>query len=409
MSEPQASVYGGVDTHADVHVAAAITDTGVLIATKGFPTSPLGLRRLASWLEAHGPVARVGVEGTGTYGLGLQRVLQARGVEVVEVNRPNRQLRRSRGKSDPVDAEAAARAVLAGHATAVPKRRDGIVEAIRVLRVALQSSRAQRTRVIAQFQHLLLTAPDPLRVDFTGRSQTDRVTRAASLRPGPDLSDVTAATKTALRVLARQYQTLTEDLKKLRRELDHLTATANPTLRQVPGVGPDTAATLLVAAGDNTDRLANQAAFTALCGASPVEASSGKVRHHRLNRGGDRQANAALYRIVIVRMSSDPATRAYVAKRTAEGKSKRAIIRCLKRYVARQLYTVLTNPAPAEVIHDLRPRRTALHLPMQHAATDLGIDIMTISRLERGTHLHQPTLTRYRSWLHDQEQQAQTA
>lgn len=216
MSESTRVVYGGVDTHLDVHVTAVIDQTGRLLATKAFPTSPLGLRHLQRWLAGHGQLAAVGVEGTGSYGLGLQRILQAAGHEVIEVNRPNRQMRRTRGKSDTVDAEAAARAVLAGHATGTPKSRDGIVESIRVLRTALRSTRKQMTRIQSQVQHLIITAPEPIRVDLQRLSDRKRIVKAAGYRPGPDLAEVSAATKTALRTLARQWQLLDVDLTTLR-------------------------------------------------------------------------------------------------------------------------------------------------------------------------------------------------
>jgi transposase len=399
MAEHRRIVYAGVDTHQEVHVAAVIDADGRLLATRQFPTSPLGLRRLASWLQRHGRVAKAGVEGTGSYGLALQRVLQARGIEVVEVNRPNRQLRRSRGKSDTVDAEAAARAVLAGHAAVVPKSRDGIVESIRVLRVALESSRRSRQRIGQQLHHLALTAPEPLRVDLAGLGPDALADRAARLRPGGDAADPATATSAGPRILGRQHRALTADLAELRQQLDVLTERANPALRQAHGVGPDTAAALLVAAGDNPQRLSGEAAFAALCGASPVEASSGKTTGHRLNRGGDRQANAALYRIVLVRMSNHRPTRDYVARRTAQGKSKRAIIRCLKRYVAREVHHLLLHPEPVATADALRSRRTALGLTQRAVADAVGAHAMAISRLERGLSHDRGLILRYHTWI----------
>lgn len=403
MTEQQRLVYCGVDTHLDVHVAAVLDGTGALLGTRSFPTTPAGLRALAEWLQGHGRVARAGVEGTGSYGLGLQRVLQELGIEVVEVNRPNRQMRRSRGKSDPVDAEAAARAVLSGQAAVVPKSRDGIVEAIRMLRVALQSARGGRQRAAQQIHHLALTAPEPVRAELAGLTGPQRVARAARYRPAGDLADPATAARTALRVLARQHQALTGDIDRLREQLDGLTSRANPALRQAFGVGPDGAAALLAAAGDNPERVGSDAQFAALCGASPVQASSGKVQRHRLNRGGDRQANAALYRIVLTRLRHDPATRDYAARRTAEGKSNREIIRCLKRYAAREVYGLLLHPEPAPPAQDLRPRRNALHITLTTAADAIGSYPVALSRLERGL-THNPRLiARYRSWLTAQE------
>jgi transposase len=393
-------VYGGVDTHMDIHVAAAIDEHGRLLGTREFPTSPLGLRRLEKWLANHGTVVKIGVEGTGSYGLGLQRVLQAADHEVIEVNRPNRQLRRSRGKSDTVDAEAAARAVLAGTATAVPKSHDGIVECIRVLRSATKSVKHQINRIDSQIRHLIVTAPEPVRVELQALSPIKRAEKAASYRPGNELADVTNATKTALRILARQRQNLSLDAKQLTIQLRDLTEQANPGLLQLPGVGPDTAAALLTAAGDNPQRLTSSASFAALCGASPIEASSGKSQGRRLNRGGNRQANSALYRIVVVRMShKHQPTLDYIERRTAQGLSKRDIIRCLKRYVAREVFQQLQNPAPVINRHTLRQRRVELNLPLRAAAEHLNRPINAVARLEKGI-VHDPELAaNYERWL----------
>lgn len=393
-------VYGGVDTHMDVHVVAIVDENGRDIATRSFATSPLGLRRLEQWLTKHGTVAKIGVEGTGSYGLGLQRVLVEAGHTVVEVNRPNRQMRRARGKSDTVDAQAAARAALSGQATAIPKSHDGIVESIRVIRIAAKTTRAQMSKIEAQVRHLMVTAPEPLRTDLQGRSERKRVIRAAGYRIGKDITDVTTATKIALRTLARQWQVLDTDHKSLRKHLTMLTEQANPNLLGLPGVGPDTAAALLVAAGDNPERLHTSTAFAALCGVNPIEASSGKTQGRRLNRGGNRTANSALYRIVIVRMSQhDPATMAYIAKRTSEGHSKRDSIRCLKRYVAREVFQTLAHPKPSIDRNELRQRRLTLNLPIRAVAEHFSRPLNAIARLETGI-VHDAELTRhYHEWL----------
>ena len=400
MKQQQGIVYGGVDTHLDVHVAAVVDGTGRLLGTKSFPTSPLGLRRLERWLSGHGQVAGVGVEGTGTYGLGLQRVLQAAGHDVVEVNRPSRQLRRSKGKSDTVDAEAAARAVLAGHATSTPKSRDGIVECLRVLRLADRSMREQMTRLHGQLDHLTITAPEAIRVDMTGLSALRRARKAAACRPSDSIGDVASATKTAMRTLARQWLGLREERARLREQIEQLTTQSNPALLEMPGVGPDTSAALLIAAGDNPARLRSSAAFAALAGVSPIEASSGKKSGHRINRGGDRTANAALHRIVLVRMSRrHQPTMDSIARRTAEGQSKRDIIRCLKRYVAREVYHALTHPEPTADISALRPRRNTLGIPMRTVAEHFQRPINAIARLERGQVRDAELAARYHAWL----------
>src|SRR5512133_1686779 len=339
----------GVDTHGDVHVAHAKDQLGRRLDTVSIPTTPTGYRDLLAWARGLGQVQAWGVEGTGSYGAGLARYLRKAGQVVLEVNRPDR-ARRRRGKSDPVDAEAAARAVQAGEVTIVPKAADGHVEMLRSLRVARTTAMRARTQAVNALRSLLVTAPAELREQLRGRSAVRLVGVAATLDPGR-LTSPTAAAMLALRTLARRYQALDAEITALDSALDRLTATAAPRLLALFGVGPDVASALLVAAGDNPRRLRSEAAFSMLCGSSPIEASSGKTTRHRLNRGGDRQANAALYRIVLVRMRYHPPTRAYVSRRTSEGKSKREIIRCLKRYVAREIYAVLKSTDEQKLAH----------------------------------------------------------
>ncbi len=334
----------GVDTHRDVHVAVALDQLGRRLDQIELATTRVGYERLLAWAQSLGSVEAFGVEGTGCYGAALARHLRARDMPVVEVMRPNRQTRRRKGKSDPTDAEAAARAVLSAEATGSPKAGDDLVEMIRVLRVARGSAIKARTQAINALRALLITAPPELRDQLRALSTTRLVDTAAHLRPGA-LGSPLAASKLALRQLARRYQTLEAEINSLDPELAKLTAAASPRLIEAFGVGADTAGALLVAAGDNPDRLRSEAAFSMLCGSSPINASSGKTNRHRLNRGGNRQANAALHRIVLVRMRYHQPTRAYVNRRTSEGKNKREIMRCLKRYVAREVYTALTQPA----------------------------------------------------------------
>lgn len=400
MTDLIVDVYGGVDTHKDLHVAAVVDHTGRILGTGSFPADPAGYRRLECWMRSFGQVVKVGIEGTSSYGVGLSRYLVDGGVEVVEVNRPNRQTRRRRGKSDTVDAEAAARAALNGEATTAPKGNDGIVESIRTIRVALCSTRSHRTRISNQIRDLINTAPDQLRHDLEPLTTTQRVQRCARFRPGDDLTEPMEATKHALRTLARQHQALSADLDELRGHLDQLTATANPALRAANGVGADTASILLVAAGDNPERLHSDASFAALCGASPIEASSGKIIRHRLNRGGNRQANHALWRITLVRLRHDPETRAYAERRQAEGKTRREIIRCLKRYIARDMFTLLTSPQPAtDTTSNLRHLRQQAGISLQAAADALGTWPTTLSRIERGVTPNHTLVARYHDWL----------
>jgi len=396
-------VIGGVDTHKDVHVAAAIDERGKVLDTASFEVTARGYRELLNWLRSFGELAKVGVEGTGAYGAGLARHLGGAGVEVVEVNRPNRQARRRRGKSDTVDAEAAARAALSGEAVVVPKAQGSVVESIRVLRVAFTSARDSRTRVALQIRDLIVTAPEQLRAILGPLSTAERVARGVRLQVTGDVADPVVGTKLALRTLARRYQALSAEMAELDATLDELTVRANPALRGAKGVGPDVAAILLTAAGDNPQRLKSEAAFAAMCGVSPIEASSGKTVRHRLNRSGNRQANHALWRIVMVRLSSgDPATTAYVERRTAEGKSRREIVRCLKRHVAREAYRHLVRPEPVLAGHDLRATRLAARVSLQTVADALGSWPTRISELERGLKHDTALARRYGQWLDGQ-------
>ena len=334
----------GVDTHKDEHVAVAIDGRGVRLAEKHVPVTTCGYKKLERWSRSLGEVHAFGIEGTGSYGAGIARFLTGQGYAVVEVNRPDRSVRFRKGKSDPTDAEMAARAVLAGVADATPKSGKGEVEMIRMLKSARDSAVKARTQACNQMKALVVTAPAELRETLDGLSTSALVKRCKSFRTSR-LNDPKAAAKYALRLLACRHHRLSEELRDLDTELERLTRSVAPALINTFGVGPDTAATLLVAAGSNPDRLHTEAAFASLCGVNPIPASSGKTNRHRLNRGGDRKANAALYRIVIVRLCHDPRTRVYMRRRTAEGMTKREVIRCLKRYVAREVYSAIRKPA----------------------------------------------------------------
>jgi transposase len=348
IAHPEPSrVTVGVDTHGNFHVACALDQLGRHLATRRVATTSRGYRELLDWARSLGEVQAFGVEGTGCYGAGLARFLTAHDQVVLEVNRPDRSARRWRGKSDPVDAEAAARAVLAGQVTAIPKAGSHLVEMVRCLRVARTTASKARTQTANAMRALVVTAPAELREQLRDLPIGRLASTAARLRPGPILTPEAAA-KLALRLLGQRYQALEAELATVDAELDRLTARAAPRLRQLCGVGPEIAGALLVAAGDNPERLRSEAAFSMLCGASPIPASSGKTVRHRLNRGGNRQANTALYRIVVVRLRWHQPTRAYLARRTREGLSKREIIRCLKRYIAREVFTAL-GPSTAQI------------------------------------------------------------
>ena len=332
----------GVDTHQDEHVAVAIDQQGVRLAQRQAPASSYGYRELERWSRTLGEVRAFGVEGTGSYGAGLARFLSSRGFTVVEVNRPDRSTRYRKGKSDPTDAEMAARAVLAGVANATPKSGEGEIEMIRMLKSAKDSAVKARTQAVNQMKALVVTAPSGLRETLDGLTATAMATRCKSFRPG-HLVGPAAAAKYTLRSLACRYLQLDREIRNLQAELERLTRMAAPGLVDIFGVGPDTAAALLISAGSNPQRIHSEAAFAALCGVNPIPASSGKTNRHRLNRGGDRQANAALYRVVLVRLSHDLRTREYMHRRTGEGMSKTEVIRCLKRYVAREVFSALRH------------------------------------------------------------------
>jgi transposase len=246
--------------------------------------------------------------------------------------------------------------VQAGTATGQPKSGDGPIEMIRSLQAVRRSALKARTQAANQLHALVVTAPDALGGNLRGASLPQLVTTAAAFRASLSPTTPTAATKLALKFLARRYQQLCAEVKALDAHLARLVAQAAPELLAVKGVSTITAACLLVTAGDNPERLRSEAAFAHLCGVAPIPASSGKTTRHRLNRGGDREANKALYLLAVRRMGWDPATRAYVARRTTEGLSKLEIIRCLKRYLARELYPLLaTNPALLPLLPSLAP------------------------------------------------------
>jgi len=352
MPDHTVEIILGVDTHEDEHVAALVDELGRLHATRSFPATARGYRELLAWACEHGPVCRAGVEGTGSFGASLARFLASQGIRVIEVTRPSRRARRHLGKTDTVDAEAAARMVLSGEASATPKRRDGIVESIRVLQIARRSGIKARTQAGQQIRSLIITAPTELNSALAGLTVKRQVERCARLRPAAG-DDATASTRRALRSLSRRWQKLDNEVHELERELHALIKAAAPSLLAQAGIGPDTAGKLLLIASDNAERLRSDAAFAALCGVSPIEASSGKTKRHRLNKGGDRQGNNALWTIANNRLIHHPETRAYAARRSAEGLSRREILRCLKRHLARRLYPLILSDLTAAAAPDL--------------------------------------------------------
>ena len=395
-ARPAPVLVGGADTHADTVHIAAITTLGREIDDREFPTTAAGYQAAVAFLTSHGPINQVGIEGTSSYGAGLARAVTKAGLQVIEVNRPNRADRRRQGKSDPLDAYQAARAVLSGRATSDPK--DQSTEAIRSLHNTRRSAVKASTAATNQIVAMLITAPDEIRAKYRALKGQPLITALARCRT--TVADpVDAAVLTALKALAHRHQFLTTQAQELSTLIDGLVTTANPALRAAFGVGPDTAAQLLITAGANPDRLRSEASFAALCGVSPVPASSGKTTRHRLSRGGDRHANNALYRIAMSRMAHEPRTKQYVARHIAAGRSTKEILRMLKRAIAREIHRLLTHQVALPEYADLRPARQAKNITVTAAANAFSIWPTVISRIERGLQRDNDLANRYRTWL----------
>jgi transposase len=331
----------GIDTHKHTHVAVILDGIGRQQGTLQVPATDAGARQLLAWSRGHGTPLTAGVEGTGSYGYQLTRALQAAGVTVLEVNRPDRANRRRKGKSDPVDAEAAARAVLAGQATAVPKNREGAVEALRALTMARNSAVKATTTASNQIKALLVGAEQDLRDQLRVQSLLQLATRASQLAPSSGLH-------AALASLGRRWLALHTEVLDLDRAIRDQIARTAPKLIRRPGIGIHSAAQLLITAGGNPERLRSDAAFAALCGASPVQASSGQRHRHRLSRGGDRQANNALWTIANNRMIHDARTREFSKRRRENGDSRNDTLRVLKRYIARETFGLILDALRAD-------------------------------------------------------------
>lgn len=386
MTEDRPVVTAGIDTHRDVHVAATIdSTTGRRLDIAEFSTDSTGLGQLEQWLTAQGAVDAIGIEGTGAYGAGVARHLAAAGLRIVEVDRPDRRTRRQQGKSDPIDAEAAARAVLAQTATGTPKARDGLVEAIRPLVLVHRSAVKDRTRAINQFKSLVVTSPVAFRAEMDTLGRDQQLERARRFRTIQGQDQVLAHLRWSLRELARRIHALDAQIAEVTDRLTPLVVQAAPALLGEVGFGVVTVAQLLVTFGDNPDRIHSEAAFARICGVAPIPASSGTTTRHRLDRGGDRNANAALHRAALVRLSYDPKTQAFMAKITAdERKTERDGMRKLKRYLARRVHRLITKP-PADLPPSgpqLRQLRTDAGLTLTAVARHLGWWPTRVSSLE---------------------------
>lgn len=384
----------GIDTHKLTHHVAVLDYLGRDVADCPFVTTAEGYAELVQFLRAHRHVERVGVEGTGSYGAGITRVLTAAGFVVVEVVRQNRQARRLRGKSDPIDARRAALSALAGTDSAVPNSADGQAESLRILISERRSAVKARTQAINQIHALLVTAPEPVRGTYRALSGTYRASSGDKLldalaRAHPDTTSVEPGdvARQALKRLALRCAALRDEITTIQTQLDVLVRSVNPRLLTLNGVGVITAATLPSAAGDNPKQLVSKAAFAALTGVAPIPASSGQRVRNRRCRGGDRQANSALHRIVLLRIRHhEPRTIAHFDHRRAERLTDRDIIRCLKRHIANEVYAALIDPAPHEIPGPrLRARRQELGIPLSVLATTLSVPYQRLRRLEIGT------------------------
>jgi transposase len=391
------TVIGGIDTHAETIHVAAIDSWGRELGDAEFPTTPAGYRDALVFLTGHGVVAGIGIEGTSSYGTGITRAAVEGGLEVFEVIRPERAVRRRQGKSDPLDAYQAAHAVLTGRATAAAKTAD--VTALRALHNARRSAVKARAAAQVQIGQQLITAPTLVREKYRDLTPARLVQALARCRPGMHPDSEERLVLTALRSLARRHQLLTEEITGLDAELTSLIEQTAPHLLHLHGVGKTTAAQLLITVGGNPDRLRSEASFAALCGTAPVPASSGKTTRHRLSRGGDRRANHALHTIALARMRNHPPTKAFVRRHRDNGRSTPEILRILKRAIAREMFKQLTRPHEDLGVHDLRPTRQAKNITIDAAARALALAPMTISRTERGQFVTPEVVNRYRTWL----------
>ena len=316
---------------------------GTVLGTESFSTTRAGYRAMLRWFRSHGELLRVGVESTGTYGAGITRHLALSGIPVLEVTGPDPASRRAKGKDDALDAISAAEAARTRRRVQVAKDRSGAVEALRVLRTTRKTAIKCRRAALQQLHNTIVAAPEEVRDQVRNLTRMRRLRTCAAWRlDAVGYRDPVVATKLSLKSLARRILDINDEIAELDRFIVPLVEELAPSLLELEGVGTENAGAVMVAVGDNTDRLRSEASFAMMCGVCPIPASSGKTQRYRLNRGGNRQANSALHMVVVCRMRTDERTRAYVARRTLEGLSKREIMRCLKRYVAREIYRVLT-------------------------------------------------------------------
>lgn len=384
MESVAITVFAGVDTHKDTHVLCVLDSLGRKVLTASFPASARGYRELARAIGEPSRCAAVGIEGTCSFGAGLTSYPAAEGFEVREVLRPKRD-RRRRGsqKNDFLDAERAARAAMAGDGATVPKSRDGWAEAARPALRAREILVRTQTQAMNAAKSLLNTAPEPIRAKYSGLSGRNLMKSLKRRRSatGDPIFDTLLAALSSLAATWLDAESMASELKA---RMDAVVRDLAPAMLEIEGCGVLSAVELGVAAGDNPGRMRSEASFAMLCGASPIEASSGRAVRHRLNRGGNRRANRALHSIVTSRMCTDGRTASYIARRISEGKSKREAMRCLKRYVAREVYKALLTPAATRHADGvlLAARRNRLGLLQREVAGAIGVRVETVSAIE---------------------------
>jgi len=388
---------GGIDSHKDTIHVAVITGLGVDVADREFTTTQAGYHEAIDWLRTQDCLDVAGVEGTSSYGLGVTTALREAGARVIEVNRTRAAERRRKGKSDRLDAYRAARGVLSGEASTIAK--SDTIEPLRAVHNARKSAVKAKRVAWQQISATLINAPAPLRDRYRGLAEDKAVQQLIAARPARGTEPAVAGIMVALKVLARRHRALSAEIDELGDHLAETTTAINPGLAALQGVGPVVAAQLLITAGDNSDRLRSEASFAALCGTAPVQVSSGRVTRHRLSRGGDRQANAALHHIVTNRLRHDPRTRDYRDARLAKGGTKAAAMRALKRAVAREVFRALRGRCPVPDYSDLRPARQARNLTLAAVAAELKVWPSALSQLELGQRVDNDLVARYRNWL----------
>lgn len=389
MEEVGKAAFAGIDTHKDTHELALLDSVGRVIGTWQFATGVAGYADLERAIGD--PSVPVGIEGAASYGAGIAAHLQACGYEVFEMIRPKKSQRR-RGKSDPIDAIAAAKNLAAGEGLPL-KANDGVVEDVRCLMLAREQAVRQAHAILNCIDSLVVTAPEPVRAALRNLPGEERARKLAKSRPADSRGR-------AFKRLAKRWVAAKADADELEAEIGELVKEAYPALIGARGVAAISAARIIVAAGSNPERMGSEAAFSMLCGTSPIPASSGKKDRHRLNRGGDRQANRGIHEIACSRMTFDERTQGFIARKIKEGKTKREAIRCLCRYIAREVYKLLCGPQePLPDPANLVERRKALGLRQKDVVQLMSSTVAKVSRIERGEIIDGDFLRQYERFL----------